>query len=201
MATTPQPVQDLKHALRQAMRHALARHDPRQRAVDSDRIRQRLAACPEFAAAGHILGFVPLPSEPDLLPLLAEALQSGQRIFLPRWDEASRLYRPALMPSQQELVPGPFAIPEPPPSAETLPHQRLDLILVPGLAFDRAGRRLGRGRGFYDRLLAQADQARRWGIAFDFQVVTAVPHETHDVKLHRIATPSFWLTDNHPVPS
>jgi 5-formyltetrahydrofolate cyclo-ligase len=62
---------------------------------------------------------------------------------------------------------------------------------VPGLAFDRFGRRLGRGRGFYDRLLAEIP-GQRCGVAFDQQILEALPTEPHDSQMHALATPARW---------
>ena len=66
----------------------------------------------------------------------------------------------------------------------------LDLVLVPGIAFDIAGNRLGRGRGFYDRMLALSPDAVSCGVGFDGQVVALVPVEPHDVKLHQVWMPT-----------
>jgi 5-formyltetrahydrofolate cyclo-ligase len=72
------------------------------------------------------------------------------------------------------------------------PLNRLDFILVPGVAFDLHGRRLGRGRGFYDQLLANV-RGRTCGVAFDEQIVRDVPIEPHDVSLNCILTPTRWV--------
>jgi 5-formyltetrahydrofolate cyclo-ligase len=69
---------------------------------------------------------------------------------------------------------------------------RLDLILVPGLAFDLNGRRLGKGKGYYDRLLAGVSGIK-CGVAFDEQVVSEVPAGPHDVRVNCILTPTRWL--------
>jgi 5-formyltetrahydrofolate cyclo-ligase len=147
------------------------------------------------------MGFVALPSEPDLLPLLRALANEGREVFLPRWNVTSQRYEPAKMPADGNLVAGPFGVFEPPLPTPAVSHEPLDLILVPGLAFDADGRRLGRGRGFYDRILAQSGPARRWGVAFDLQIVEVVPCEMHDVKLDRIATPAGWLSNSHRHPS
>lgn len=188
------PLADRKRALRSGMRAALAALDPAQRERDSEQLRERILASPEFGHARRVLGFVAQTSEPDLGPLLDRVTTGGGTVLLPRWDAATASYLPAVWSAEHPLATGPFGIPEPPASAPTAAWERLDLILVPGLAFDREGRRLGRGRGFYDRLLAQARNARRWGVGFDLQVVDRVPHEPHDVQLDLIATPGHWLS-------
>ncbi len=191
---SPEPdTAESKASIRARMREALDQLTPAARAADSALLRDRLGADPEFRAAGWVLGFIPLRSEPDLLSLITAAAAAGRTVLLPRWDPAAGEYFPAIAPHDGSLVPGPFGIPQPAPEAAAVPHDRLDLILVPGLAFDREGRRIGRGKGFYDRLLAKAPQARKWGVAFDLQIVDEIPIETHDVNLDRIATPSRWL--------
>ena len=77
------------------------------------------------------------------------------------------------------------------PDCEPAPLNRLDLVLVPGVAFDAQGRRLGRGKGFYDRLLAKV-RGHKCGVAFDVQIVSGLPEEPHDVRVDSILTPSRW---------
>lgn len=87
------------------------------------------------------------------------------------------------------LQPGRFSIPEPAgEGAPTLP-QEIDVVLVPGLAFDAGGGRLGWGRGYYDRALAQAPGARRVGVCLEWGLVEAVPTEAHDLAMHAVVTP------------
>jgi 5-formyltetrahydrofolate cyclo-ligase len=73
-----------------------------------------------------------------------------------------------------------------------MPLKRLDLALAPGLGFDESGRRLGRGQGYYDRLLAEIIGAK-CGVAFDEQVVGQLPAQEHDVSMNFILTPTRWL--------
>ena len=87
-----------------------------------------------------------------------------------------------------ELVLGRFGLREPPPHAPAIELAEVAVFFVPGLAFDRAGGRLGWGYGHYDATLAAAPGARRVGLAFDFQLVDAVPREAHDTLLHEILT-------------
>ena len=141
--------------------------------------------------AATLLLFMPMSSEPDLLPLVTSALQAGQRVALPRYDRAHKEYRPRAIRSLAEVQPGYFGIPEPTPDCPEIAPNQLDLVLVPGVAYDRAGRRLGRGKGYYDRLLAQVP-GHKCGVAFDFQVVPAVPWEPHDVLMDALVTPQSW---------
>ena len=91
-----------------------------------------------------------------------------------------------------DLDRGQFGIREPNPDCREVLLNRLDLTLVPGVGFDFKGRRLGRGKGFYDRLLAQIS-GTTCGVGFDEQIVEAIPTEPHDVQLNCILTPTRWI--------
>ncbi len=134
-----------------------------------------------FQQAKAIGAYMPLPDEVDVTPLF-QCLE--QRVFIPAFDEKTGSYRMAQY--TQELKKGKFGIPEPEHPVWAGPGE-LDLILVPGVAFDRAGNRLGRGGGFYDRLLPQY-RALRIGICFAFQCLDAVPTTRHDVRMDRVVT-------------
>ena len=92
----------------------------------------------------------------------------------------------------KDLSHGQFGIREPSGHCIAVPPNRLDLILVPGVAFDSHGRRLGRGKGFYDQLL-ESVRGTTCGVAFDEQIVESVPVEPHDVHLNCILTPTRWI--------
>lgn len=179
-----------KAALRTRMRALLRRLPPEQRETDAARLRARLQSQPFFRRATSVLFFAPLPHEIDLWPLLAEALTAGKSAALPAFDTASQSYcaRRVRNPAG-ELVIGKFGIREPGPDCTVLVLSRLDLVLVPGVAFDGRGQRLGRGQGFYDLLLREV-RGVKCGVAFDEQVVEAVPAECRDVGMNFIVTPT-----------
>lgn len=192
-ASVNPPTAQAKEEIRARLRPRLAALPLPQRDADSRQIGQRLQSAPEWARASALLGFHPLRTEPDLLPVLRAAAAEGRTVALPRWQPGTGEYEAAVLAADAPLVPGPFGVPEPPPSAPALPFEQLDLVLVPGLAFDPSGRRLGRGKGFYDRLLARAVRARRWGVAFDLQVLPRVPAEPHDLNVDVLITPERWI--------
>jgi 5-formyltetrahydrofolate cyclo-ligase len=98
-----------------------------------------------------------------------------------------------------EMVPGPIGAPEPPTWARSVPAESIDLFLVPGLAFDAAGGRLGRGGGHYDATLAAMPlRAPRIGLAFEAQIVPEVPREAHDVALDAVVTEDRVLPGGGP---
>lgn len=135
----------------------------------------------EWWESQTVLLYHALPDEVDTSLLLSAALESGKTVLLPRVD-GERLtlhpYDPSLMQS------GGYGIME--PCTPAFPESRygeIDMVLVPGMAFDRRGHRLGRGKGFYDRLLPNLKKAHLVGICFPFQMVAKVPCDKFDVKV------------------
>jgi 5-formyltetrahydrofolate cyclo-ligase len=183
-------IQQAKAALRKQIRGALQIISPATRNAMSAQIRDRLKEQAIWKNAGSVLFFAPLPNEPDVWPLLEDE-RAGKRIAaLPRFDSANNGYVACRLQNLRgEIVTGQFGIREPGTSCAEIPLNRLDLVLVPGVAFDLQGRRLGRGRGFYDRLLADVDGIK-CGIAFDEQVVDEIPADSQDVRLNFILTPT-----------
>jgi 5-formyltetrahydrofolate cyclo-ligase len=183
---------ELKAGLRRQMREALKNFSPAQRAADSEKIRQLLQGQSRWINARAVLLFVPLASEPDIRPLLAQALADGKVVALPRFSTDSGIYQPAqLRDSVHDLRPGPFGVLEPDSARPIIPANQLDFALVPGIGFSLVGGRLGRGQGHYDRLLAEVS-GFKCGVAFDCQVADRLPMEPHDVRLNCILTPARW---------
>lgn len=146
-----------------------------------------------WQTAKSVLVFVALKDELDVTELLAEGTRGSKIMAVPRLDLASGTYEAARLMTRSQLVPGRFGVPEPEAGCPAVPLNQLDLILVPGVGFDFAGRRLGRGKGFYDRLLAQV-RGHKCGVAFEQQLVTELPEEPHDVRVDSILTPTRWLS-------
>jgi 5-formyltetrahydrofolate cyclo-ligase len=181
-------IQAAKAALRKQIRGALQNISPAARYAMSAHIRDRLKEQAIWKNAGSVLFFAPLPDEPDVWPLLEDALAGKKIAALPRFDPASNGYVACQVKNlRSEIVTGQFGIREPGANCVEIPLNRLDLVLVPGVAFDLQGRRLGRGRGFYDRLLADVDGIK-CGIAFDEQVVKEIPAGPQDIRLNCILT-------------
>ena len=146
-----------------------------------------------WRSAQSVLVFAPLKDELDVTELLAEGWRESKIMAVPRFDLASGAYGAARLMSHSQLVPGRFGVQEPEAGCPAVPLNQLDLILVPGVGFDFAGRRLGRGKGFYDRLLAQV-RGHKCGVAFEQQLVAELPEEPHDVRVDSILTPTRWLS-------
>lgn len=191
-----------KLAMRQEFRrHRRAMPERARRAADA-RIRRHLAAMPELRAATAVAAYYPADGEPDLRPLLMALLADGKTCYFPKAapDGTYRLapLSPAsLAPFEARFCRGRFGIPEPRARFASPPADSL-IWLIPGVAFDRQGHRLGRGGGFYDRLLRDAP-GLRIAPAYQTQIATAVPAEPHDEPVHRIVTESGLLRClNHP---
>ena len=183
-------LREAKVTLRKQIRGALHQISLAARATQSAQLRDRLKEQAIWKNAGSILFFAPLPEELDLWPLLEEELAVGKTIALPGFNPAGQSYIARQVRNlQHDIALGKFGIREPAAGCLETPMDRLDLILVPGVAFDRSGRRLGRGQGFYDRLLMNTGGVK-CGIAFDEQLVDDVPAEPHDAKVDFILTPT-----------
>ena len=166
---------------------------PERRTAAAARARALLQRQNVWQTAKTVLLFAPLPEELDVWPLVSAALASGKQVALPRYVAASAEYIACwVREPEKDLEPGQYGIRDPNEGCTIAPVLRLDLLLVPGVAFDLHGRRLGRGRGHYDRVLAAA-RGTTCGVAFDEQIVREVPVEPHDVHLNCILTPTRWI--------
>jgi len=141
-----------------------------------------------IATARVVALYAPKGSEADTTALDALARAGGARVVYPRVVDSARelAFHAARI---DELVPARFGLREPAADPATVVElAAIDAFVVPGLAFDRAGGRIGWGRGHYDATLAAAPRAQRIGLAFECQLVAEVPVDPHDVRLHAIVT-------------
>ena len=187
------PLIESKQALRAQVRARLAGLSPQYRAAAAAQVVVSLASRPEWARASSVLLFAPLPVELDLWPLVELALAAGKTVALPAFVPGTSCYAARqIIDVAKDIVPGKFGVREPAEGCVEVPLNQLDLVLVPGIAFDARGGRLGRGKGFYDRLLASV-RGTKCGVAFDDQLVDAVPVGPHDIRLNCILTPTRWI--------
>lgn len=184
-----------KPTLRQHMRERLrAIDEPARQQAGAQIARQILRSGmhrhAETAPPRVIALFGGLKNEPDLLSQLLPAFTAQGACSCLFQIESSEL-QPRQVTSLDDLQRGPMNVWEPKPHCPRIAIAALDIILVPGLAFTRDGLRLGRGGGYYDRLLANpACRAKRIAIAFDLQIVDSIPVEPHDQRVHQIITES-----------
>ena len=177
-----------KAALR---REVLARRSAlTDRASRSVAIEARLRALGEFEGAGTIASYIGVGDEVATTALLEDALARGITVAVP-WRDGNDLHLVRIV-SLDELVPVSFGLLEPPDElarTRLLPPEEAALLLIPGVAFDRKGGRLGHGKGFYDRLLERAGTAPlRVALCFECQLVEQVPMVAGDEPMDLVVT-------------
>ena len=183
----------VKRALRERLLAVRAAIPPAEREAASRSIASHLASLPAWQRARTVALHAALGAEVDTGELARLALAAGKRVAWPRVSPAGPVMEFAPC-AASELVSGPARALEPPRSAPPIPLESIDLVVVPGVAFDARGGRLGRGRGHYDATLSLLrPDAARVGIAFDEQVVDRVPTEPHDAPLDVVVTSSRLL--------
>ncbi len=151
---------------------------------------QRLCALAEMARAESILLYRAFRSEVATETVFQTLRQQGKTVCLPRTVPERKILLPLIWDGEIALQPGYRGILEPELQAgRVVPPDTLDIVVVPGLLFDRSGNRLGYGGGYYDRFLAlQAPQALRIGLAFSCQIIASIPAMAHDIPLHVVVT-------------
>lgn len=189
-----------KESLRASIKERLKRLSPEDRVRESRSLCKRLiAALPE--TPGTICVFYPMTgSEADIRELFPTLLKRGWTLFFPRFEGSGFAFRKA--PTIDALVPGKYGLLEPTADEEKLSIADVDIALLPGLAFDAAGGRIGRGNGGYDRWLEELrtknPKAKVWGIALDCQMVAVIPRETHDMPMDLVVTPRGIIDPSAP---
>lgn len=169
-----------------------ARQQQSHRKELSRTIAARLAGLPEYQAARVVMYYVGVPSEVHTLALVSEALGQAKTVVVP-YMESSRIEL-CRLEEVDDLAPGHFGILEPRRELRTRPEravdvERVELVVVPGVAFDRQGGRLGHGRGYYDELLKRLRPAvPRIALAYECQIVDQVPMLAHDMPMHKVIT-------------
>lgn len=160
------------------------------RAVFSRKACEWLRDCEELKKAQVIMAFHPFGEEVDILPYVEEVRSRGGEIWLPLTIPAERRLVPYRYDGPDMLKQGVYGIWEPDPAkAVAMDGSRLDAVLVPGVAFDRHGGRMGYGGGYYDRFLAAlSHRPFLLGVGYSMQVVEGVPMEPHDILLDAIVT-------------
>ncbi|MDO4838858.1 MAG: 5-formyltetrahydrofolate cyclo-ligase [Clostridia bacterium] len=172
-----------KQELRKALRSAFP--GVAQRNAESQSICRHLCQWPVLQHASVVAAYIPLPREADITPVLAQVLEAGHTLALPRCGKAPNMIFHAVS-SLAELVPGAYGIPEPKADAPAVAPEEFSLVLVPLEGVDGAGHRLGKGCGYYDNLLTKTN-CLSVGIALSWQECDSVPVEEQDRPLDAVA--------------
>ena len=178
-----------KAEIRTQMRQQRAALAETTRQAASQAITTALLARPEFQRGQEIACFLSLPQEIVTDGLLTACRQQHKRVCVPVWDPASNTYLLARWAPAQALMPGPHSVPEP-TAWQAVDLQTVDLVIVPGLAFDKQGGRLGYGKGYYDRILAGCRATCcKIGLGYAWQVIDGpLPLASHDVHMDLLVT-------------
>lgn len=194
--TAEQSCQAAKQRLRESMRIALSEVAEEQARFAGGRIAEALSSIPEWRDASRVALFSSLPGEVDTRPIWDAARQASKSVLFPRVIPGTRLEF-AFVEEPAQLEAGRFGVLQPGLDCSKGSLNAETLVLVPGLAFDRVGGRLGRGAGYYDRALLEASNSARmsagsrpcrFGIGFELQIVSSVPMGRYDVKMDGVLT-------------
>ncbi len=181
-----------KRAARAAVRSAVSALSPSARTLASARVCQRVMAMVAFGRARTVMLYAPLTDEIALSAVLERCRWTGRRVSAGRAGWEARSLEPAEVGGigWEELVEVRYGLREPAPGAPAVKLEEIDLVIVPALAFDKEGHRLGRGGGFYDRFLARAELRRAFllGVGFAPQLVARVPRLEHDRPVDAVIT-------------
>ena len=174
-------------------------------------IGQKLLTTAQISTAKSVSAYLPIGNEAETKPLIDALVARGANVYLPAYDVLSKSYVFPRFNGWDDLEPGPYGILQPSDSqantpgvksrrySESTPEVSLDVAIIPGLAFDKRGVRLGYGKGVFDRLLAHS-KAFKIGLAYDFQVVDKLPKETHDLVMDIVVTEKRFLDCNKVAP-
>lgn len=177
-------LKDAKLALREAIKQRLSRLSPKEREAESRSICRRILQTLPPAPA-HIAAFYPLQDEVDLRPLITELITKGYHVYLPSFEHGGMHFRQ--IRDLNHLAPDGFKIPAGLATDPEADPTLLDVVLVPGRAFNRQMQRLGRGNGGFDIWIRKQrslnSKTQFWGICYEYQVVEEIPMEDHDEKV------------------
>jgi 5-formyltetrahydrofolate cyclo-ligase len=178
-----------KDTIRQRIRARRRRLAPAFIRTASARIQRAVLGLPEWQASRSVCLYLALPGEVQTGQLLRACWKSGKRVLVPALRPACRRYALAQLRPDEPLRAGRWNVPEP-ARPRWMPSGKADCVVVPGLAFDRRGGRLGHGGGHYDRLLVGAALRRAFkaGLALECQVTARVPMQKRDIRMDAVVT-------------
>lgn len=176
----------MKAEIRKKIREQLKQISDDDYEIMSRKIFENLLTIPEYENSWVLMTYVSFQKEPDTMRVIKDALKRAKTVCIPAVDWKNSTMVPVQIFNEDDIdfssaIPQPF-------SSAFIPPDEIDLVLVPGLAFDISCNRLGRGRGFYDRFLPLCVKAIKIGLAFDFQILEFLDVNEKDVRLDAIIT-------------
>jgi 5-formyltetrahydrofolate cyclo-ligase len=186
--------QDKKAALRREISKKIAAIPAAKRAeMDQQVVELTLDLLSRYFMPGStVMAYMPLKDEPDITEILAHCVEADVNLALPRVAASGELSIHLVRDFSDDIVKGLYGVSEPREMLPPVRRENIDLVIVPGRAFSARGDRMGRGKGYYDRLLPTLD-ATRAALAYDCQVVDFMPVESHDETVDIILTPSRMI--------
>lgn len=182
-----QSVSERKKRLRSEMKKLAGILDDKDARIASVIIAGKLLNIPELQKANVVFCYVSIRGEVQTRSLIRSLIICGKKVCVPRCGKDG-IMDACYINGPDDLVPRPpFGIPEPDMDAEVADPSDIDIIIVPGLAFDRSGNRLGKGAGYYDRYLNKC-RAFKCGVCFDEMLVESVPADVYDITMDMIIT-------------
>lgn len=142
--------------------------------------------------ANNIMIYYSVRNEANTVRIIDYLLKAGKTVALPVCTPGRDL-QAGVISDLSQLQPAPYGLMEPGPGAVLLENSKLELIIIPGIAFGEKGHRLGHGAGYYDRFLLKTPNAFKLGLAYDFQLIPEVPAESHDINMNGLLTPTRYL--------
>lgn len=188
-----------KERLRRRILHLREQQSPREVETKSLKITETLTQLPEYRKARVIASYVDKGNEVQTRPLIRKALASRKKVLVPIVNKERRNLDFSEIKSLDELVPGAFDIPEPKPDLRRLTDlETMEVVLVPGIAWDFDGYRVGWGKGYFDTVLKRLpDKSLAVGLAFDLQVVDRVPRAQFDLPVDMVVTETKVVRSHH----
>ena len=182
-----------KVELRKRLKAERARLSAEQAALSSEQVSRHILACDAYRKAHCIMGYLAFGKELSVDAVLQAALAEGKTVVVPLLTSATEM-TPVVLQNMHDFELDRYGIRSVRQPAVQIAPQAIDLVLVPGVAFDREGGRLGMGAGYYDRFLPQAKRAVLMGVTYDCLLQSELPKDEYDVCMQLLASESGVTT-------
>ena len=175
-----------KQEIRSKILIKLKKQKEEDRSIKSCLIKEKLFKQPVFRKAKRVMFYIAMKGEVETKEMIEAAKRLGKIIAVPVCVKNRASLRPALLDSHAHLKKGPYGVSEP-VTSRFIALKDLDLVITPGVAFDKKGNRLGRGKGYYDRFLSRIPKdTPSIGLAYSLQILSAVPITSRDVSVKKV---------------
>jgi len=182
-------VRKIKEQIRKEISDKLNNQAEEEVLKKSKAIKTKLFSMPEFKNSKVVMLYASKDKEVSTERIIDEALRAGKRVALPCCQGQATIVPKEISDRQRDLRKGTYGIYEPKKRKKSIQPGEIDLVVVPGVAFDKENRRLGRGKGYYDKFLKSLPHDTfSVGLAFDFQIVENLPEDSHDIPVSKVIT-------------